>query len=89
MKKVAASVAVLLAMILTFTAVSAFASSKLDATIKELIGTDYKSGGTTTKGFDCSGFTSYVFRQLGIELPRTSSAQSKIGKKVAKDDLQP
>jgi cell wall-associated NlpC family hydrolase len=42
-----------------------------------LIGTPYRYGGTTpNRGFDCSGFTSYVFREsLGLELPRTANDQ--------------
>ena len=40
--------------------------------------------------FDCSGFTSYVFRNAaGVSLPRTSSAQSGYGKTVSKSNLQP
>jgi peptidoglycan DL-endopeptidase CwlO len=35
----------------------------------------YVYGGTTPAGFDCSGFTQYVFRQVGISLPRTAEAQ--------------
>jgi cell wall-associated NlpC family hydrolase len=35
----------------------------------------YKYDGTTPAGFDCSGFTAYVFRQVGISLPRTAEQQ--------------
>jgi cell wall-associated NlpC family hydrolase len=37
----------------------------------------YKYGGTTPAGFDCSGFTAYVFRQVGISLPRTAEEQRR------------
>lgn len=40
-----------------------------------LSGIPYRWGGTTTGGFDCSGFTQYVFRQAGISLPRTAGQQ--------------
>jgi probable lipoprotein NlpC len=59
------------------------------ATISKLYGTPYKSGGSTPDGFDCSGFTRYVFASVGIELPRSSKEQYKVGKAVAKSDLQP
>ncbi|CAM4520815.1 cell wall-associated NlpC family hydrolase [Paenibacillus endophyticus] len=78
-----------LVLVLAFQAGSAFADSKLNGFINDVIGSPYKSGGTTSRGFDCSGFTSYVFDKMGIELPRTSGSQAKSGSKVAKADLIP
>lgn len=49
---------------------------------KSKIGIPYKYGGTTDKGFDCSGFTWNVYHKTGINLPRTAAAQSNLGKKV-------
>jgi cell wall-associated NlpC family hydrolase len=54
---------------------------------KRFLGTKYVWGGTTTKGFDCSGFVKYVFSHFDISLSRTSSAQSKCGTYVKKSNL--
>lgn len=48
-----------------------------------LIGTPYKFGGTSVKGFDCSGFINYAYANgLGKKLPRTSADMWKVGKAV-------
>ena len=52
-------------------------------------GTPYVYGGTTPAGFDCSGYTSYVFRQLGIDLPRTSSAQRAATTRISRSEAMP
>lgn len=48
-----------------------------------LSGIYYRYGGTTTAGFDCSGFTSYVYSQVGKSLPRTAEAQRAASTKVS------
>lgn len=49
----------------------------------QFLGVPYVSGGSSPSGFDCSGFTSYLFRQFGITLSRSSSAQLYGGAPVA------
>jgi murein DD-endopeptidase / murein LD-carboxypeptidase len=44
----------------------------------------YRRGGTGLKGYDCSGFTRACYSFAGIDLPRSSVAQSKVGKAVDK-----
>lgn len=57
---------------------------------KKYLNYNYKSGGTSPKtGFDCSGFTYYVYKHFGYTLSRTSTLQAKNGKGIEKKDLQP
>lgn len=67
-----------------------------DAEIKQLLdyaatfrGTRYRSGSSSPSGFDCSGFTSYVFSKFGYKLHRSSGSQIANGDKVEKNELKP
>lgn len=55
----------------------------------KFIGVRYVRGGKSPKGFDCSGFTSYVYRQFGYSLSPSSSTQFTQGHKVSRGELQP
>ncbi|MCM0739890.1 NlpC/P60 family protein [Clostridioides difficile] len=60
-------------------------SSKTDKLInlaKSKLGCKYVYGATGPNTFDCSGFTQWCYKQIGIKIPRTASAQSKAGKAV-------
>lgn len=63
--------------------------SNIASTGKKYIGTPYRSGQSGPGGFDCSGFTQYVYKQHGINVSRSSSTQANDGTWVAKNDLQP
>ena len=64
--------------------------SSIVATAKQYLGYKYVYGGSSpSTGFDCSGFTSYVFKQHGISLSRTAAGQYGNGVAVSRANLQP
>jgi cell wall-associated NlpC family hydrolase len=71
------------------TGASALDGYALAGTALGLRGTPYLNGGTDPKGFDCSGFTQYVFSQHGLALPREVREQFHVGKPVKAEDLAP
>lgn len=54
---------------------------------QQFVGYSYRHGGTTPSGFDCSGFTQYVYKNFGVTLNRTAAQQYSNGTSVT--DLQP
>jgi cell wall-associated NlpC family hydrolase len=55
----------------------------------KLKGTPYRYGGTTPRGFDCSGYTGYVYKKAGKKLPRTSRAQYSATKHISRKAAKP
>ena len=53
------------------------------------LGARYRYGGSSSRGFDCSGFTAYIYRQHGISLPHNSAAQYRVGTPVSRSELRP
>lgn len=61
---------------------------QLIASASDKIGTRYRSGGTTTAGFDCSGFMCSTYGGFDIKLPRSSIEQSGFGEKIETEKVQ-
>ena len=73
----------------TSTVTGSASAQAVIAEAKKYLGVPYKWGGSSPSGFDCSGFTSYVYKKVGISLPRTSRAQQNVGTKVSLSNVQP
>lgn len=56
---------------------------------KRYLGAPYQWAASGPNSFDCSGFTMFVYRQVGVSLPHSSRAQYGVGEKVSRSDLQP
>ena len=63
-------------------------SNVLENIARNFLGHKYIWGGTTPKGFDCSGFTKYVFEKVGYKLPRTALEQSKKGVEISSGEFK-
>ena len=64
-------------------------ASKIIDYAKQFVGVPYVWGGSTPNGFDCSGFTWYVFKKFNINVPRTAQEYSGVGTKISRDNLKP
>ena len=68
---------------------TARSNSSVVAIAMQYVGSPYVWGASGPNAFDCSGFTSYVYAQVGINLPRTSGAQAAVGTPVSAAEAQP
>ncbi len=54
---------------------------------RSYLGFKYNYGGSSPAGFDCSGFTMYIYDKFGYKLPHSAAAQICLGEKISRDDL--
>ena len=65
-------------------------NSSVVQTAKQYLGYSYVSGGKNPEsGFDCSGFTSYIYKQFGYTLGATAASQDSVGQVIGRENLQP
>lgn len=55
----------------------------------EQVGVPYRYGGSTRRGFDCSGLVQYAHRAAGVDVPRTTTAQWSVARTPARRHLVP
>jgi len=65
-----------------------FDRGALESAVDRLLGTPYRFGGDSERGIDCSAFTRRVYRSQGVELPRNSREQARVGLNVAFGSLR-
>lgn len=65
------------------------ARSEVVSIAKRYLGAPYRWGASGPNSFDCSGFTMFVYAQVGVSLPHSSRAQIGSGQRVSRADLQP
>jgi cell wall-associated NlpC family hydrolase len=63
--------------------------AKVVRVAKKYAGARYIRGGSTPAGFDCSGFTSYVYARVGIKLPHSAFKQGHMGKRIPRSKARP
>jgi hypothetical protein len=56
---------------------------------KNFLRVNYRYGGTSPTGFDCSGFTRYIFGKFGFSIPHKAAEQARLGSPVSKNELLP
>ncbi len=64
-------------------------SSEVVSIAMQYLGVPYVWGGSSPKGFDCSGLVMYVYRKVGVSLPHSSRMQYGYGRPVSRNDLEP
>ena len=63
--------------------------SEIVSLAQQYLGVPYVYGGSSPSGFDCSGFTMYIFAQVGVKLPHGATSQLSYGASVSRSELQP
>lgn len=63
-------------------------SRRIVSVALSVLGVPYVWGGTTPRGFDCSGFVQYVYNQVGLSLPRTADVQFEVGTAIPTSKLR-